>query len=129
MIFPGLALAAAGMLLLAFAQNAAMLYLAALVFGVGFGLGHTGLTILTVDRAAPEERGAAMATFSLAWDIGTLGSFALGFVGDAIGLAELFAVAGVLPLVAAAGYQAARRREALGTNRRGTNTQRTSTVG
>ncbi len=110
-IFPGLALAAAGMLLLALAQNATMLYAAAIVFGVGFGLGHTGLTILTVDRAPPEERGAAMATFSLAWDIGTLGAFALGFVGDAIGLAELFAVAGVLPLIAAAGYGVARRRE------------------
>lgn len=110
-IFQGLAFGAAGMLLLAFAQNAAMLYAAALVFGWGFGLGHTGITILTVDRAAPHERGAAMATFALAWDVGTLGSFALGFVGDAVGLSALFAAAGVLPLLAAAGYELARRRE------------------
>ncbi|MBI2760136.1 MAG: MFS transporter [Chloroflexi bacterium] len=110
-IFPGLGLATAGMLLLAGAQNPAMLYASALIFGVGFGLGHTGLTILTVDRAKPEERGAAMATFSLAWDIGTLGSFALGFVGDAVGYPALFASAAVLPLIAMAGFQIARRND------------------
>lgn len=110
-ILPGLVLAAAGMLLLAFATGPAMLYASALIFGAGFGLGHTGLTILTVDRAAPEERGAAMATFSLAWDFGTLGSFGLGFVGDAVGFSALFAAAGVLPLLAAAGFQLAHRRD------------------
>jgi MFS family permease len=110
-IFPGMALAAAGMALLADAQGPAMVYAAAMVFGAGFGLGHTGLTILTVDRAAPDERGAAMATFALAWDIGTLGSFALGFVGDAVGYPALFGAAAVLPVLAAAGFQVARHRE------------------
>jgi predicted MFS family arabinose efflux permease len=109
-ILPGFFIAAAGMLLLAAARSPAMLYLAGPLFGLGFGLGHTGLTILTVDRAAPEERGAAMATFTLAWDIGTLGAFALGFMGDAVGLSALFAAAGVLPLLAAALFQFARSR-------------------
>jgi MFS family permease len=109
-IFPGLGLAAAGMLLLAAAQGAGMVYAAALVFGAGFGFGHTGLTILTMDRAGSDERGAAMATFSLAWDCGTLGAFALGFVGDAVGLAALFAASGLLPLAAAAGFELSRRR-------------------
>ncbi len=109
-IVPGLALAAAGMLLLALAGGPLPLYGAALTFGAGFGLGHTGLTILTVDRAAPAERGAAMATFALAWDFGTLGSFALGFVGDAIGLPALFAAAAGLPLLALAGFHMAGRR-------------------
>jgi MFS family permease len=109
-ILPGLVIAAGGMLLLAGSRNPAMLYAAGPVFGVGFGLGHTGLTILTVDRASPEERGAAMATFTMAWDVGTLGSFALGFVGDAIGLSALFAAAGVLPLAAAAGFYLAHMR-------------------
>lgn len=107
-ILPGLCLAAAGMIVLALTRNPVMLYGAALVFGAGFGFGHTGLTILTMDRAAPAERGAAMATFTLAWDVGTLGAFALGFVGDAIGLSVLFAAAGVLPLVAAAAFRVRR---------------------
>lgn len=109
-IYPGLVLAATGMLLLAGAQSAAMLYASGVVFGFGFGLGHTGLTILTVDRAAPEERGVAIATLSLAWDAGTIGSFALGFLGDTVGLDALFGAAGVLPLVAVAGFYLVRRR-------------------
>lgn len=108
-ILPGLVLAAVGMLLLGLVPHALAVYLAALIFGAGFGLGHTGLTILTVDRAAPEERGAAMATFALAWDAGTIGAFALGFVGDAVGFAALFVAAGLLPLAAAGGFIAAVR--------------------
>ncbi len=108
-ILPGLVLAAAGMLLLGLVPHALAVYLAALTFGAGFGLGHTGLTILTVDRAAPEERGAAMATFALAWDVGTIGAFALGFVGDAVGFPALFVAAGLLPLLAAAGFVGAVR--------------------
>jgi predicted MFS family arabinose efflux permease len=99
------------MLLLALAPGPPAFYASAIVFGLGFGLGHTGLTILTVDRAAPAERGAAMATFSLAWDAGTLGAFALGFVADAISLQALFAVAALLPAAALVGFVGAVRRE------------------
>lgn len=97
-IAPGCLLGAAGMGLLALAGDPLTFYLAAAVFGAGFGLGHTGLTVLTMDRAAPAERGAAMATFVLAWDVGTLGVFLLGFVADAVNLRAL------LPLGALAIY-------------------------
>lgn len=110
-ILPGLGGTALALLLLATASSTAHLYLAALVFGAGFGLGHTGLTILTMDRAAPQERGAAMATFSGAWDIGTLGAFALGFVGDSIGLSALFLAAAGLPVLAAVLYRLALSRQ------------------
>jgi MFS family permease len=88
------------MSLLALAGGPALFYLAALVFGAGFALGHTGLTLLAMDRAPASERGAAMATFSLAWDAGTLGTFALGFVADVISLQALFLAAAVLPAIA-----------------------------
>jgi len=110
-ILPGFVLGAVGMALLALAPNAPVFYASALVFGVGFALGHTGLTILTVDRAPPAERGAAMATFVLAWDFGTLGSFLLSFVADAINLRALFLAAAALPLVALVGFELVRRRE------------------
>ena len=110
-ILPGFVLGALGMALLALAPNASVFYASALVFGVGFALGHTGLTILTVDRAPPNERGAAMATFVLAWDFGTLGSFLLSFVADAINLRALFLAAAALPLVAMLGFELVRRRE------------------
>ena len=52
-----------------------------------------------------------MATFVLAWDIGTLGSFLLSFVADAINLRALFLTAAALPLVAMIGFELIRRRE------------------
>jgi MFS family permease len=110
-ILPGFVLGAAGMALLALAPGPAAFYASALIFGVGFALGHTGLTILTVDRAPPLERGAAMATFVLAWDFGTLGSFLLSFVADALNLRALFLAAASLPLLALFGFEIIRRRE------------------
>lgn len=103
-ILPGFVLSAAGMAMLALAPGPAMLYAAAVIFGFGFAFGHTGLTILTVDRAAPAERGAAMATFVLAWDIGTIGAFLLSFLADALNLRALFLAASILPLVAMIGF-------------------------
>jgi predicted MFS family arabinose efflux permease len=72
----------------------------ALLFGAGFAFGHTGLTILTIDRSAVENRGAALATLTLAWDIGFFaGSLALGLVGGLAGYATVFAISGALPLL------------------------------
>jgi MFS family permease len=92
------------MAMLALAPGSAVFYASAVFFGAGFALGHTGLTILTVDRAAPAERGAAMATFVLAWDIGTIGAFLLSFLADALNLQALFLAAGLLPLVGMIGF-------------------------
>ena len=103
-ILPGFILSAAGMAMLALAPGSAMFYASAVVFGFGFAFGHTGLTILTVDRAPPAERGAAMATFVLAWDIGTIGAFLLSFLADALNLQALFLAASILPLVAMIGF-------------------------
>jgi len=111
-ILPGFVLSAAGMALLALAPSAGAFYAAAILFGTGFALGHTGLTILTVDRAPPAERGAAMATFVLAWDIGTVGAFLLAFVADAVDMRALFLAAALLPVAALAGFEVARRRGA-----------------
>lgn len=99
-IVPGLIVTGGAMLLLSVADSTAAFYLAALLYGGGFAFGHTGLTILTMDRAPEAERGAAMATLTGAWDVGTvLGAFVLGFLADASGYAALFALVGVLPLV------------------------------
>lgn len=106
-ILPGLIVTAAAMLALATAHGAAAFYLAALLYGSGFAFGHTGLTILTMDRAPDAERGAAMATLSAAWDIGTvLGAFVLGFLADAAGYAAVFLLVGLLPLLQAGVFRA-----------------------
>ncbi len=98
-IVPGLIVTGGAMLLLGVAHGTTAFYLAALLYGGGFAFGHTGLTILTMDRAPEAERGAAMATLTGAWDVGTvLGAFVLGFLADASGYAALFALVGLLPL-------------------------------
>jgi len=104
-IVPGLVLTGVAMLGLAAAGAPVAFYLVALMYGFGFALGHTGSTILTMDRAPEAERGAAMATLTVAWDIGTLvGAFMLGFLVDAAGYGAVFLLVGLIPIVQAGIY-------------------------
>ncbi len=101
-IVPGLVLTGIAMLALSASSTAWAFYLVALVYGLGFALCHTGATILTMDRAPESERGAAMATLVVAWDIGTvLGAFVLGFLADAAGYGQVFLLVGLIPLIQA----------------------------
>jgi predicted MFS family arabinose efflux permease len=76
--------------------------LSGLLFGAAFAFGHTGLTILTIDRSPVAGRGAALATLTLAWDIGFFaGVMILGFVGGVMGYATVFLLSGALPLLSA----------------------------
>ena len=104
-IVPGLVLTGVAMLGLAAAGAPVAFYLVALMYGFGFALGHTGSTILTMDRAPEAERGAAMATLTVAWDIGTLvGAFMLGFLVDAAGYGAVFLLVGLIPIAQAGIY-------------------------
>jgi predicted MFS family arabinose efflux permease len=74
-------MAAAGLYLLATAYSLQALLLAGVLYGLGFGAVNPALMALTVDRARLAGRGAAMATFSAAFDLGIgLGSVLLGYV-------------------------------------------------
>lgn len=104
-IVSGLLLTGVTMLVLAAAGSSLVFYLVALTYGLGFALDHTGSTILTMDRAPVAERGAAMATLTAAWDIGTvLGAFVLGFLADAAGYGAVFLLVGVIPIATAGLY-------------------------
>ncbi len=104
-IVPGLVLTGTAMLALSISGTAWAFYAVALVYGLGFALCHTGVTILTMDRAPESERGAAMATLTAAWDIGTvLGAFVLGFLADAAGYGQVFVLVGLIPLLQAAAF-------------------------
>lgn len=106
-IVPGM-LAVAGAMLLLWLE--AGYYLSGLLFGAGFAFGHTGLTILTMDRAPLYARGAALATLTLAWDIGLfLGTIALGPLVAVTGYGAGFAVVGLLPLLGLAVFMPALR--------------------
>ncbi|HLB12071.1 MAG TPA: MFS transporter [Dehalococcoidia bacterium] len=80
-IVPGIAILALGLGILAFATDMPLFMMAAACYGIGFAFVTPSLMALTVDRAEPEARGAAMGTFSSAFDLGIgLGSILLGLL-------------------------------------------------
>lgn len=73
-------------LLMAFAQDAAWLYLSGIFFGVSMGFSFPLLNSMSVKNTPPERWGAANAMFYLANDLGVgIGAFAWGAVVDAAG--------------------------------------------
>ena len=104
-IAPGLLVMATGMAVLAQADGRAMLIVAGMINGMGFGAAHTGLFALAFDRVSPTQRGGATAVFRSAWDSGGLiGGVGLGAVATALDVETAFWVAGAVLLTAAAGY-------------------------
>lgn len=69
-IVPGTVGIAASLALLAFASDWPHFLASAALFGIGFSFVNPSLMAMTADRAAPEARGAAMGTFSAAFDLG-----------------------------------------------------------
>ena len=104
-IIPGLLATAASMFLLTIASNQAMLLVSALLVGAGFGLLQPGIQSLTIDRVPARERGAALATLQSAWDIGISGgSFVLGPIATALGVAATFGIVGTTALMGTVGF-------------------------
>lgn len=71
----------AGVILLGLAQGAALLYLAAVVIGIGYGSLQPSYQALVIKVSPEHRRGAATATFFTTFDIGVgIGAFVLGIV-------------------------------------------------
>ncbi|MDP2726042.1 MAG: MFS transporter [Dehalococcoidia bacterium] len=80
-VIPGMVALALGIGLLAFARDLPLFLLAGALNGIGFSFVNPALMAMTVDRAAPESRGAAMGTFSAAFDLGIgLGAILFGLL-------------------------------------------------
>jgi len=98
-LVPGMLVLAVAMVLIALATNLLVFVAAAVIFGLGFGTIHPTLQAMVVDRAKPGQLGAAMGTFSGAFDLGAGGGAAAwGLVVLATGLRGMFAVAALAPL-------------------------------
>lgn len=68
-------------------------------FGLGFGAFMPVLNALVVDKTPAQERGSALAFFTSFMDLGiATGSVLLGFVGEWLGYAAMFYVAGATML-------------------------------
>lgn len=91
---------ALGVLLLAFFPSAAMMTIAGVLLGLGFGIIYPTLAGYLVQRVNPANRGTALSILSGASDIGNaLGASALGVVAEVFGFTAVFAAAGLVILL------------------------------
>jgi MFS family permease len=85
-IVPGLLSMAIGLLLLPSAHTLLQLILSAVFMGIGFGGSQPATMALTVDLVSPDERGMAVSTYFLGFDLGiSAGSFASGALAATLG--------------------------------------------
>ena len=100
---PGLLLTFVALLVLSQAGSMTMLLVVAVLYGAGVGAAQPTLMAMTVDRAQPQERGAAMGTFTTAMDLGIgIGSVVWGVVAQAFGFSTMYVAASLLGLVGVA---------------------------
>jgi MFS family permease len=98
-IIPGMVLIAAGLGVLSTASTLNSFLVAALLYGLGFGLVHPSLMALLVDMVGDEGRGAAMGTFTAAFDLGIgAGSILLGLVLQYFGFQVMYTLSGLIVL-------------------------------
>jgi MFS family permease len=98
-IIPGMVLIAAGLGVLSTASALDSFLVAALLYGIGFGLVHPSLMALLVDMVGDEGRGAAMGTFTAAFDLGIgAGSILLGLVLQYFDFQVMYALSGLIAL-------------------------------
>lgn len=109
-LVPGILLASLSLVLLSFATSLPLFLTAAVLYGVAFASVHPVLTALTIDRARINNLGAAMGTFSSAFDLGiALGSFLWGFVAQSLGYAAIYQIAAGTALISLIVFFAGRR--------------------
>jgi MFS family permease len=80
-----------GLILLGAAESLPVAFAGAVAMGAAFSLLFPALSLLAVDRVAPERRGAAMGTFTASFDLGMLvGSPAVGAAAAIAGYSAPF---------------------------------------
>jgi MFS family permease len=100
-LLPALALASAGLALLAFASGRASLALAAVVFGLGYGTVYPMFTAHVIRHVHPSRRGAAFGSMLAAFDTGVgSGSIVAGWIVERHGFTAAFTVAAALAALA-----------------------------
>ncbi len=101
-IVPGMILITLGLWVLSAADSLWVFLAAALLYGLGFGSVHPTLIALLVDRVNERGRGAAMGTFTAAFDLGIgAGSILLGMVLQYSGFKVMYLLGGLIVLAGA----------------------------
>lgn len=98
-VLPFMVLILCAMVLFTCLANLAMLWLCAMLFGLGFGAFMPALNAYIIDKTSPAQRSGALAIFSSAMDVGiTAGAVVLGLVSEAAGYAVMYGVSAGLVL-------------------------------
>lgn len=101
-IIPGMFLIAAGLWVLSTASSLESFLAAALLYGLGFGSVHPSLMAYLVDRVGSKGLGAAMGTFTAAFDLGIgAGSIILGLVLQYFGFQVMYTLSAIIVLAGA----------------------------
>lgn len=94
LLFPGIMLIVASLLVLAFTETHWTLPATAVLWAVGFGISQPVLRAMVLDLAPRERWGSANATLASAYDLGmALGALLLGFLASLVGIPTMFALA------------------------------------
>ena len=102
-ILPGMVIAAISLAILGVTSGPTGVLLGAAIYGVGFGCVQPALMALTTDRAPVEERGKAMGTFYMAWELGiAAGAAGSGRILNLTGFPAVLLIGSGLALIGAA---------------------------
>ncbi len=104
-VIPGIVLVAAAMFLLYFASGVTWFWLAAILYGAGFGAAQPVLQAMAVISVPPQRRGIANATFFTGFDLGIgLSSIMWGAVAGVTGYSVMYLLATLPAMAALASY-------------------------
>ncbi len=107
-IYPGLVLFFAGILLLGLSNNPVVFLFSGLLVGSGYGSLQPGLQTLSIDLVADNRRGVAMATFLSFIDLGIgVGAMLLGVIIQFFGYGAMFFTICMLTVVSGLIYNRA----------------------
>jgi MFS family permease len=99
---PGITATSIGLAFLALIQVPISAYAGIAIYGAGFALLFPALLALAADRVADHERGAALATFTVCFDIGGgVGTYLVGVIADNYGFGAGYGLPALLCALAA----------------------------
>jgi len=97
---PGAAFILVAMVLLAWLPNSFILFLAAAIYGLGFGSVQPALQAWAVEKAKPNRKGMANATFFSFFDLGVgIGAIIFGQIGHLWGYASIYVTSAISILI------------------------------
>ena len=112
-IIPGMLLLSIAMTLLAYADSMPWLLSVATLQGIGFGTVQPALMAFCVDRVTERDRGPALATLMMAFDIGHgLSAIGLGLLLEQTNFTTMFLFTGGVSLLGAVALAGATKRQA-----------------